>query len=803
MPSHEPLPDVAATGPDEQDLVRDHLRSLSEEALVGLLTDRPELLRGAAPADLDDLAQRLAAPGYVAEAVDRLDAPTSVVLEALSFLGRGARLGRLVALLAPDGPVDDPAGAVRARVEDLLRVGLVVPAPTPAHPDGLRTTPGAQRVLVPLLGGIPLDDLLERTDAPDLARRLRAWGLPTDPAGAVHRVRNVLNDPDLVRRLTARADARTGAALRELAEAVLRPHEQFRPDRRATADAVAWALEHGLAWDLSQGARVLPREVALALLEGSVRVPLPVRGPDLPTVPVAPETAHRAAAGAAVETLTAVSAVVELLARAPVPTRKDGSIGAREIGRTAKTLATDARLVRFALTAANQLGLLARAGETSITASHRAPQWRRRPPAERYADLLRTWWDWPTLVVRDRDLDDRPAAIGGGTTAPRAAEIRRELLRHLGRLPAGRGVTSAGDLSAHLAWARPRALEPHDADDVADVLAEAELVGAVAVGTLSGAGHALVGDDRDALVRDADLLLPAVNARASFGSDLTVLVAGDPAAHVVDVLDTVAEREARGAANSWRFTDATFRAALDAGHTVEDLLDGLRELSDKPLPQTLEYLARDVGRRYGKVGIRPAGTVLVGEEALLAELRTHSGLRRFALVALAPTVLASAAAPADVLAGVRAAGYLPREENLAGEPVGHAVTRARPHLDEPAAPGGPDASPDVAGAQDVDRDPVAHALRLRAGAPPAPDPAVEKLARSLRKRAELLPEGDVRQLAHAVVHRSPVHLTVLFGGFYEDAVVLSEPTVRAGALYDGGHPVVADVAMVVTVTPLE
>src|SRR5690606_6032187 len=120
------------------------------------------------------------------------------------------------------------------------------------------------------------------------------------------------------------------------------------------------------------------------------------------------------------------------------------------------------------------------------------------------------------------------------------------------------------------------------------------------------------------------------------------------------------------------------------------------------VPQTVDYLVRDVGRRHGHVTVRPAACVLVvPDDALRAELLVASTLRALHLVPVDGAVLASSSALDEVLDRLRAAGYLPLEETAGGVRVlsgragdGSSVVAG------PSDAGSSDASPDVAAVGD-------------------------------------------------------------------------------------------------------
>nr|MDT0667098.1 helicase-associated domain-containing protein [Micromonospora sp. DSM 115978] len=124
--------------------------------------------------------------------------------------------------------------------------------------------------------------------------------------------------------------------------------------------------------------------------------------------------------------------------------------------------------------------------------------------------------------------------------------------------------------------------------------------------------------------------------------------------------------ESRGGAQTWRFTPASVRAALDAGWDADDLLGQLRTVAEHALPQALEYLVGDVARRHGQVRVRGVRCCVVADEALATEILHTRSLAKLHLRQLAPTVLASSAEPAAVLAKLRDAGMYPVAENPDG-----------------------------------------------------------------------------------------------------------------------------------------
>ncbi|MGG7574526.1 helicase-associated domain-containing protein [Streptomyces sirii] len=180
-------------------------------------------------------------------------------------------------------------------------------------------------------------------------------------------------------------------------------------------------------------------------------------------------------------------------------------------------------------------------------------------------------------------------------------------------------------------------------------------------------GRALLADPRslDELLGD---LLPPLLERAHFQADLTAVVPGRPAAALAGLLASAADRESEGHAVTWRFTPASVRRALDAGHSAGTLLDDLTRASTTgTLPQPLRYLVQDAARAHGRMRVLPAACCIRSDdESLVKELAAHRALHSLALRAIAPTVLVSSSPPAATLEALRAAGYAPALESDTG-----------------------------------------------------------------------------------------------------------------------------------------
>jgi len=149
--------------------------------------------------------------------------------------------------------------------------------------------------------------------------------------------------------------------------------------------------------------------------------------------------------------------------------------------------------------------------------------------------------------------------------------------------------------------------------------------------------------------------------------DLTAPVQGRRFDLVVSKLALAADVESKGGATVYRFTEASIRRALDAGHGADELLAMLERHSATPVPQPLRYLVTDVARRHGRIRVGTASAyVRCDDPAVLDEVMADRRAAPLRLRRLAPTVIISRTARATLVDSLRAMGYAPVAESLEG-----------------------------------------------------------------------------------------------------------------------------------------
>ncbi|MGI5244972.1 helicase-associated domain-containing protein [Dactylosporangium sp. CA-139066] len=604
-----------------------------------------------------------------------LTLPQLQVVEVLSLRAAGTRRRDLARTF---GVAVDDAGLTKA-LRAVFDAGLAWP--DEADDEWIRTEPlheviantyGFGRVAAHELRYLPLEQL--QRIAYELGAPVgRNHGRLVEAIGAA------LADPDLVREQFRAAPRAAQDVMLDLATGEpfhSDPHAMMALRSGRRGSPLRWAVDRGLLiFNAYYGAAIsMPSEVGAALRPDFV-APFNPAPPAPPSVAISTERVEREGAAAARAALASVTTLLEECGRTPVPILKAGGIGLREVRKLARALGSDEEGVRFWLTVAGMNGLIGIAADR-VAPSAEFDNWLKLEPADQFGWLVEGWFQMPAAPLL---LDGRPALVGSehdGTSAL----LRVTMAAVLASLRGGRGATGAEGLATMLAYLRP--LVAGDADEAMPMVEalwrEYELMGVGAHHAPTALCHALAAGDPDRLAAALRDFLPAAEETVLLQSDLTAVVTGAPSAALSTLLDLAAERESRGG-HSWRFTESSVRRAFDAGSTAEELIARIRAAAaGGRVPQPLEYMVADVGRRHGNVRVRTVGCVLRSDDvALLGEIRQVRSLARLELTELAPTVLSSALSPAETLAALRHAGYVPAAENPDGTLAVERPTRHR------------------------------------------------------------------------------------------------------------------------------
>ena len=613
----------------------DWLRAQDDEMLAALLRCRPDLAVPP-PADLTVLATRAGIRASVHRTCDDLDTVTLAVLEALVVADADSAPvapAEVRRLLGPDVPADTVAEALTVLREralvwtspadngaDCLHLMPTARDVVPRHPAGLG------RVAAGPVGSSALPELLAAVD-PDERRVLDALaaGPPigrsragSDPASAVGRL--------LARGLLLRVDPET--------------------------------VE-------------LPRQVGLALRGDRPLGTIAAAPPELRSHPRGVDVVDGTAGGAALRVLRQVELLVAFWGRTPPPVLRSGGLGVRELRRVAREVDADEMVAALLVELAVGADLVGAGDGPSAEwmPTTRVDLWAAGGPELRWSLLARSWLELPRLpgLVGRRDEAGRPiAALSDAVRRPLAPRDRRRILGGLAELPPGTAAGSPTALADVLAWRAPRRGGRLRDEVVAWVLAEATTLGVVALDALSTPGRALL-TDPTGLVAALRATLPDPVDHVLLQADLTAVAPGPLEPELARELGVVADVESAGGATVYRFSEATVRRALDAGRSAADLHELLARRSATPVPQGLTYLVDDIARRHGRLRGGTASSFLRSDdEVLIAEVLANPETVGLELRRIAPTVAVSPLPLAELLDGLRGAGFSPAAEDAGG-----------------------------------------------------------------------------------------------------------------------------------------
>lgn len=646
----------------------DHLAELEDARLVELLEVRGDVRDEPVPASFAQLEYRLSSPDSLNTAIYELTLDLQTVSQSIALLGDDATGSGVAALL------NASESAVLDAVTELSRRGLVWNDGSTFRLPELLARYGSSG----LGGGRPVAKIAKSVYADNLRNTAAALGV----------VVNGLRKPELIDEISramsdraamiARITALPATAARQLAR-LRHPRSghyfELFEERRAKQDPNEPLYRAGLLLK-GHGWPEVPREIALAawLAEHSIGLP---RRPELPGSGSAVTTASAAAHAAAEELLRWVTTLLDDAADTPLVALKKGGVGPRERNRLASRLAIPLDAMALCIDLTHEAGLLGEVAK-GYAPTKAYPGWREADRGQRWAALAHAWFalDFaPTYRIisgNDRDVKEMAPPV---PLASWAGVMRRAMLT------AARDGASVRGAGRAIDWFAPAHGYPAEERDhrVAAAIREGEMLGVIAADRVSDLGGHLLASARldDSLAelsaRCAPLLPEAV-CTVILQSDLTAVVSGQPSAAAATLLGLTAVNETRGAAGVWRFTPASIRAALDHGWQPSDLLAELATLSDREVPQPLEYLINDTARQHGKVRVRGVRSCVVAEPSMITELLHTRALTPLRLGRLADTVLTSQLDLDEVLSRLRAAGFAPVAEDADGVAVVEAVT---------------------------------------------------------------------------------------------------------------------------------
>jgi hypothetical protein len=130
--------------------------------------------------------------------------------------------------------------------------------------------------------------------------------------------------------------------------------------------------------------------------------------------------------------------------------------------------------------------------------------------------------------------------------------------------------------------------------------------------------------------------LPAPTKKLIIQADLTLIAPGPLPTELEIRLRKIADTEQIGMASSYRLSALSVSHGLETGMKVTEIRSLLQELSDRDLPQPVDYLLREAEQRFGRLRVsevpQNGHTIVTSEDSiLLAEIQNNQKLKPLAL----------------------------------------------------------------------------------------------------------------------------------------------------------------------------
>jgi len=315
--------------------------------------------------------------------------------------------------------------------------------------------------------------------------------------------------------------------------------------------------------------------------------------------------------GQALTSVRQVAHLIRVIAKRPVKLGRKGSPTVIALRELADTTHTDADVVSRLIEVMAQAGLLAprtgHSGGQELVPTGSAREWLQFDYPTRWLSLAEAG------ITRFDARLRREIAFAASTSREQTPILDQSATPDP---TAARDPSAAPDPSGSIDLrARiddlPREyplLPAADLDQARRSVTIAENLGLTVHGHLTPSALALLGGDREAAQRIAEEQIPPPVAGVYLQPDLSVIVPGPLPPEDEAALSAVTETEQLGPAASLRLAPSALERAVRAGIGPGAIRALLERLSLTGIPQPLDYLLRDLDRRWGESDQAPAAT---------------------------------------------------------------------------------------------------------------------------------------------------------------------------------------------------
>jgi hypothetical protein len=197
---------------------------------------------------------------------------------------------------------------------------------------------------------------------------------------------------------------------------------------------------------------------------------------------------------------------------------------------------------------------------------------------------------------------------------------------------------------------------------ISRVVSLAERIGLSRDGWLSSWALSALDGDIETSANSASAYLPASQRKLICQADLSVIAPGPLPTELEIAVRRFADTEQIGMASTYRMSALSISHGLETGLSEQEIRGLLLELTDKPLPQPVDYLIREAAQRFGRLTVgagelETKSVIRSLDSILLAQILNESKLKPFAMYALPDGTIGCRFEPEMVYFGLREAGF--------------------------------------------------------------------------------------------------------------------------------------------------
>jgi hypothetical protein len=262
-----------------------------------------------------------------------------------------------------------------------------------------------------------------------------------------------------------------------------------------------------------------------------------------------------------------------------------------------------------------------------------ALSWLEWQPQERHRHLMNVWLG----LIGESSAQDLLASIRA-TSATGAISLTRELRQNY----------PYADSSVNSRIAR--------------VVSFAEHIGLSHNGWLSSWALSTLAGQTDEASKSASAFLPTPQRKLICQADLSLVAPGPLPTELEIAVRRFADTEQIGMASTYRMSALSISHGLETGLTEAQIRGWLQELTDKQLPQPVDYLIREAAQRFGRLTVSSGeletkSLIKSLDSILLAQILNESKLKPFAMYAMPDGSIGCRFEPEMVYFGLRDAGF--------------------------------------------------------------------------------------------------------------------------------------------------